>query len=253
MQAALAFQQGAYQEALKLLEKALQLHPDSPASVRQAVGACYLRLGDMARARAAYTRAVQLDSRSVDALVRIAASRSAPRAHAPACWRLRCVAGGGAVPGAAPGEAADARGGAQVGLAICEAGAGERGSEERRVGVQAALRALKAAFQADPGNAATLVLLAELHLSCGDLKGAEELAAAAWHCTDTPALRAAAAVKLALAHQLARPTPACAASRGAPPPCPARRRAPRAALPMRTDQCADTEAVRGAAAGRARG
>ena len=87
-----------------------------------------------------------------------------------------------------------------------DAAAGRGGTER----LSAALRALCASCSADPFNAPALMLLADASARRSDPRAALDLATAAYNCSMQPALRAAAAVLIARAHQWVRaasPTP----------------------------------------------
>lgn len=68
-QACVQFNSGRFQEALKLYKKALQIHPQCPASVRLGLGLCRARLGEFKKAQQAFDRVLQLDGNNVEALV----------------------------------------------------------------------------------------------------------------------------------------------------------------------------------------
>lgn len=70
--ACIAFNKKDYAKALVLYKKALRMKPDCPAEVRLGIGHCYNRLGKPDRARSAFSRALQLNSRCVGALVGLA-------------------------------------------------------------------------------------------------------------------------------------------------------------------------------------
>ncbi len=65
--AALLYNTSMYKEALQLYCRALREHPGCPAEVRVGIGACSLKLGDMAAAQAAFERVLQLDPGNADA------------------------------------------------------------------------------------------------------------------------------------------------------------------------------------------
>lgn len=68
-QACVQFNSGRFQDALKLYKKALQIHPQCPASVRLGLGLCRVRLGEFKKAQQAFDRVLQLDGNNVEALV----------------------------------------------------------------------------------------------------------------------------------------------------------------------------------------
>ena len=53
-------------------KRALRTHPRAPPSVRLGIGACHLKLGNFPAARAAFTRALDLDPDSTEALLGLA-------------------------------------------------------------------------------------------------------------------------------------------------------------------------------------
>ncbi|KAG0580584.1 hypothetical protein KC19_4G184500 [Ceratodon purpureus] len=68
-QACVQFNSGRFQDALKLYKRALQIHPQCPASVRLGLGLCRVRLGEFKKAQQAFDRVLQLDGNNVEALV----------------------------------------------------------------------------------------------------------------------------------------------------------------------------------------
>lgn len=52
-----------------MYKKALQIHPQCPASVRLGLGLCRVRLGEFKKAQQAFDRVLQLDANNVEALV----------------------------------------------------------------------------------------------------------------------------------------------------------------------------------------
>ena len=61
-----------FQGALAFYKKALRTNPRCPASVRLGMGHCFLKLGNVDKARLAFERALELDSDCVGAMVGIA-------------------------------------------------------------------------------------------------------------------------------------------------------------------------------------
>lgn len=70
--ARLTFASGQYSEALALFRRVLRECPSCPADVRVGIGACHFRLGDVASAKAAYERAVEVDPLCTQALLGLA-------------------------------------------------------------------------------------------------------------------------------------------------------------------------------------
>ena len=70
--ACIAFNKKDYRGALAFYKKALRTNPQCPASVRQGMGHCFMKLGNEGKAREAFTRALELDSQCVGALVGLA-------------------------------------------------------------------------------------------------------------------------------------------------------------------------------------
>lgn len=71
--ACIAFNKAEYRNALGFYRKALRLQPNCPsASVRLGIGHCFVRLGNLEKARLAFQRALDLDGESVRALVGLA-------------------------------------------------------------------------------------------------------------------------------------------------------------------------------------
>ncbi|KAG0578736.1 hypothetical protein KC19_4G046400 [Ceratodon purpureus] len=68
-QACVQFNSGRFQDALKLYKRALQIHPQCPASVRLGLGLCRVRMGEFKKAQQAFDRVLQLDGNNVEALV----------------------------------------------------------------------------------------------------------------------------------------------------------------------------------------
>eukprot|EP00877_Chromochloris_zofingiensis_P002087 jgi/Chrzof1/1187/Cz01g43270.t1 len=71
-QAAVQFNQNKFHEALDLYRLALRENPLAPAEVRLGLGACYFRLGNLAKSEAAYERVLALDSGNAEALLGLA-------------------------------------------------------------------------------------------------------------------------------------------------------------------------------------
>ncbi|XP_013407912.1 RNA polymerase-associated protein CTR9 homolog, partial [Lingula anatina] len=70
--ACIAFYKKDYRGALAYYKKAMRTNPRCPASVRLGMGHCFVKLGKIEKARAAFERALQLDSQCVGALVGLA-------------------------------------------------------------------------------------------------------------------------------------------------------------------------------------
>ena len=70
--ARLEFLQKRYMDALKLYKQALRECPTAPAEVRLGLGACYFRLGNTSKAEEAYRRVLELNPRSIQALLGLA-------------------------------------------------------------------------------------------------------------------------------------------------------------------------------------
>ncbi|CAM9206048.1 unnamed protein product [Ectocarpus sp. 13 AM-2016] len=68
-EAAVNFHYGNYKQALDLYSEAIRVNPECSASVRVGLGLCCYKLGQISRAQAAMTRALQLDPQNVQALV----------------------------------------------------------------------------------------------------------------------------------------------------------------------------------------
>ncbi len=70
--ACIAFNKKDYRGSLAFYKKALRTNPNCPANVRLGMGHCFMRLGNEAKAREAFERALELDSKCVGALVGLA-------------------------------------------------------------------------------------------------------------------------------------------------------------------------------------
>ncbi|CAG0895273.1 unnamed protein product [Cyprideis torosa] len=70
--ASIAFNKKDYKGALLIYKKALRANPNVPADVRLGMGHCFHKLGNLEKARLAYERALELDSKCVGALVGLA-------------------------------------------------------------------------------------------------------------------------------------------------------------------------------------
>eukprot|EP00102_Acyrthosiphon_pisum_P021387 XP_016658597.1 PREDICTED: RNA polymerase-associated protein CTR9 homolog [Acyrthosiphon pisum] len=70
--ACIAFNRKDYRGALAYYKKALRSNPQCPADVRLGMAHCFLKLGNIEKARLAFERALQLDSKCVGALVGLA-------------------------------------------------------------------------------------------------------------------------------------------------------------------------------------
>lgn len=64
--------QGELHKAVRELERALKRNPSAPSSVRTALGACHLRMGQLSIARMCFERAVQLNRTDADACLGLA-------------------------------------------------------------------------------------------------------------------------------------------------------------------------------------
>lgn len=70
--ACIAYNKKEYRIALTYYKKALRTNPGCPADVRYGLGLCFFKLGNEAKARAAFERALELDDKCVGALVGLA-------------------------------------------------------------------------------------------------------------------------------------------------------------------------------------
>jgi RNA polymerase-associated protein CTR9 len=70
--ACLAFRKKDYKGALTFYKKALRTSPKCPGNVRLGMGLCFLKLGNLDKARLAFGRALELDPKCVGALVGLA-------------------------------------------------------------------------------------------------------------------------------------------------------------------------------------
>lgn len=70
--ACIAFNKKDFRGALAFYKKALRTNPNCPANVRLGMGHCFLKLGNENKARDAFSRALELDSQCVGALVGLA-------------------------------------------------------------------------------------------------------------------------------------------------------------------------------------
>ena len=70
--ACIAFNKKDYRGALAFYKKALRTNPNCPANVRLGMGHCFFKLGNEAKARDAFARALELDQQCVGALVGLA-------------------------------------------------------------------------------------------------------------------------------------------------------------------------------------
>ncbi|KAK9099493.1 hypothetical protein Syun_026538 [Stephania yunnanensis] len=59
-QACVLFNRGRYSDSLELYKRALQVHPNCPASVRLGIGLCRYKMGQFEKARQAFKRALQI-------------------------------------------------------------------------------------------------------------------------------------------------------------------------------------------------
>lgn len=70
--ACIAFNRKDYRGALAYYKKALRSNPKCPADVRLGMAHCFLKLGNVEKAKLAFERALQLDPKCVGALVGLA-------------------------------------------------------------------------------------------------------------------------------------------------------------------------------------
>lgn len=70
--ACIAFNKKDYKGALAFYKKALRTNPNCPANVRLGMGHCFMKLGNEAKAREAFSRTLELDPGCVGALVGLA-------------------------------------------------------------------------------------------------------------------------------------------------------------------------------------
>jgi len=70
--ACIAFNKKDYRGALACYKKVLRSNPQCPADVRLGMAHCFLKLGNNEKAKLAFERAIQLDSKCVGALVGLA-------------------------------------------------------------------------------------------------------------------------------------------------------------------------------------
>ncbi|OXU31345.1 hypothetical protein TSAR_012690 [Trichomalopsis sarcophagae] len=70
--ACIAYNKKDYRGALTFYKKVLRINPQCPADVRVGMGHCFVKLDNREKARCAYERALQLDEKSVGALVGLA-------------------------------------------------------------------------------------------------------------------------------------------------------------------------------------
>lgn len=70
--ACIAFNRKDYRGALAYYKKALRSNPNCPADIRLGMAHCFLKLGNVEKARLAFERALQLDPKCVGALVGLA-------------------------------------------------------------------------------------------------------------------------------------------------------------------------------------
>ncbi|EDW10499.2 uncharacterized protein Dmoj_GI18511 [Drosophila mojavensis] len=65
----LAYNRQEYRAALGYFKSVLSHHPDGPADVRMGIGHCFLKMGDLDRARRAFELAVESNERCINALI----------------------------------------------------------------------------------------------------------------------------------------------------------------------------------------
>jgi len=80
----LYFSTGNFSQALRHFCSALRTFPNCPAEIRLGIAACYLRLGEVPKAEAAYRRVLELDPGSTQALLGLAVMELAVGASAEA-------------------------------------------------------------------------------------------------------------------------------------------------------------------------
>ncbi|KAL4539716.1 hypothetical protein Ndes2437B_g01927 [Nannochloris sp. 'desiccata'] len=78
----LYFSTGNFSQALRYFCSALRTFPNCPPEVRLGIAACYLRLGEVPKAEAAYRRVLELDPGSIQALLGLAVMELAVGASA---------------------------------------------------------------------------------------------------------------------------------------------------------------------------
>lgn len=70
--ACISFNKKDYRGALAYYKKALRTNPGCPAEVRLGMGHCFVKLNKLEKARLAFSRALELNSKCVGALVGLA-------------------------------------------------------------------------------------------------------------------------------------------------------------------------------------
>ncbi len=83
----LYFSTGNFSQSLRYFSTALRTYPNCPPEVRLGIAACYLRLGEVPKAEAAYRRVLELDPGSTQALLGLAVMELAVGASAEATQR----------------------------------------------------------------------------------------------------------------------------------------------------------------------
>jgi len=70
--ACISFNKKDYKQALQFYKKVLRINPNCPADVRLGMGHCFYKLGNLEKARLAFSRCLQLDNKNVGAIVGMA-------------------------------------------------------------------------------------------------------------------------------------------------------------------------------------
>jgi RNA polymerase-associated protein CTR9 len=155
--ALMLYRRGQVAEALQWYKRALRTHPGAPPSVRLGIGACQLRLGDFTAARAAFTRALNLDPDNPDALLGLALVELNAESAVPP----------GLIHDAADDDDEDEERSAEEKLLDARRTYGEA--------IDRGLKLLERAFHLDPHNPAVNVALAGHFLYSGDADAVEHL------------------------------------------------------------------------------
>jgi RNA polymerase-associated protein CTR9 len=152
------YRRGQVLEALQWYKRALRTHPTAPASVRLGIGACQLKLGDFPAARAAFTRALDLDPDNPDALLGLALVELNAESAVP--------------PGLLHDDDSEDEDGDPSLTAEEKLADAQRAYS---LAIERGLKLLERAFNVDPHNPAVNIALSQHFLFAGDARAVEQL------------------------------------------------------------------------------